>query len=818
MMSGNSDFFNPNPEPFTPDNPGMPGDSPQADETSPGPTTGPGTIDDAIQETLDAIRQDCSASMLEQIICRLCQRLVESRASALITKEALTRLNDHLKALKRATIGKKDWSSYLQIAQANAAVNAPVLADHTEAAVLRTFVRQVVPDAPVPEGSVVPPGWKLMPAGVFRAVQEMDVKIAPAPVVILARLRNDDTQTEYVRLAWFRERRWQQHVCVRSTIAVAHDITTLSDHGLPVTSLTAKALVAYLAAYEESNFRVLPAMQIRTRMGWVDEQLTGFLWGRELIGSGQLAPEHTDPSATVDPFAFPSLSAAPNDESDDAGQTPAEPACGTIYFQGADAGDEQIAAAYHACGTFAGWKAAIEPALACPVVRLNLLASLSAPLLAVLADEGARNYTVDTCGVTSTGKTTVLRIAASIWGSPREDSRASVLTSWSTTRVGAERRAGLVNGLPIIRDDTKLARRPEDVSQVIYDVTEGRSRDRGTVKGLDRTTTFSTVMLISGEARAVSFSGDGGTRARVLTSWCLPFGKADKETAALVTQLNLGMARHYGHAGPAFVRFLLDHRAAWEPWRARYQELRQYYSERAQGDSIAGRLSDAFALIELTGELAAQALEIPQLSESPIAPLWETLTAEAKEGDRAMEALRFVWDYACAHEAEFYGRSDGFGQHDGRPNQPLHGWLGQWSRQHTGRGAWRLIGYIPDRLKEILAKAGFEYDAVVSTWKDRDWLWIAPSDKSGKYCQVTIGQERPRVVAIKREAFQEAGCVHDPEPDERRELREAAVSFISAVQAHGSCHGSPEALAAAIQAIQAWLATLFGPRSEREQA
>jgi uncharacterized protein (DUF927 family) len=32
------------------------------------------------------------------------------------------------------------------------------------------------------------------------------------------------------------------------------------------------------------------------------------------------------------------------------------------------------------------------------------------------------------------------------------------------------------NDLPLILDDTKRARRPEDIAQTIYDVTSGRSR------------------------------------------------------------------------------------------------------------------------------------------------------------------------------------------------------------------------------------------------------------------------------------------------------------------------------------------------------
>src|SRR5262249_47748838 len=163
----------------------------------------------------------------------------------------------------------------------------------------------------------------------------------------------------------------------------------------------------------------------------------------------------------------------------------------------------------------------------------------------------------------------------------------------------------------------------------------GRTRDRGSVKGLDRTTTFTTVLLTSGESRAVGFSEDGGTRARVLTLWGLPFGKADQETARLVHDANVGMLQHYGHAGPRLVRYLLEHRDQWPAWRGWYRKLRTKYLARAGGSSVVGRLADAFAALTVAGILAAKALGIRLLARSPVRELWPVLTSEAADADRA---------------------------------------------------------------------------------------------------------------------------------------------------------------------------------------
>jgi hypothetical protein len=532
------------------------------------------TVDDEIQAALDAIPEGCPPSALDGHVRMLAQILINGKASGVICDTAFGRLNQRLRDLKLSRLCKTSWKTILQEAAATAAVHHPETRLHDEASDLHVRVRAVLPGAPVSGHSVVPSGWQLTRAGVFRADAEMSVQVLPAPLLITARLIDDAQQTESVQLSWYRDGRWQQRVVPRSTIAVARDITKLSDYGVPVNSLNAAEVVAFLSAYEVVNHAVLRRIRVRSQLGWIDRPLSGFLWGRTLLTGARLSPPAETPSSpSIDPFLgdLPSASSEDDASPEDGGagsKGVGESEAVEVYFHGADSGDEQVAAAYHARGDSEEWKRVVAPALSYPAARLAFLASLGAPLLALLADEGARNFTVDLCGESSKGKTTILRLAASVWGFPREDSEASVLTSWSTTLVAAERRAGLLNGLPLLCDETKLAPAPEAVARVIYEVSEGRTRDRGTVKGLDRSTAFSTILLISGESRAASLTGDGGTRARILTHWGKPFGKADAETASLVAHINEGCARHYGHAGPAFVEFLLANRSRWPQWRA----------------------------------------------------------------------------------------------------------------------------------------------------------------------------------------------------------------------------------------------------------
>jgi hypothetical protein len=76
---------------------------------------------------------------------------------------------------------------------------------------------------------------------------------------------------------------------------------------------------------------------------------------------------------------------------------------------------------------------------------------------------------------------------------------------------------------------------------------------------------------------------------------------------------------------------------------------------------------------------------------------------------------------------------------------------------------------LPSRLKAIVEDGGFEYEAVVRTWRDRGWLKVDASDKRKRYHQVRIDGERCWVIAIRREVAEsllgEAGATGASEDD-----------------------------------------------------
>lgn len=515
-----------------------------------------------------------------------------------------------------------------------------------------------------PGGLVVPYPYEVGVMGVWGRREQPDgrtvrFRVLARPLVVLS-LAEEDGGAVWVTLSWWTGRAWAR-ATIPQTTALNHNRLT-DVEGLGVSTVGAKAVVRYVEAFIDINRMRLPVERASVRLGWQEDG--GFLWGRTLLAGG----------ARVKAAAL----------------APPE-------------GMEAVLSGFTARGTFDGWRRAYGPVAQHPRVALAVLAALVPPMLKMVPS--APNFVVDWAGMTSTGKTTALRVAASVWGDPSD--HGGLIQSWASSKVYVERLAGMTSDLPVLLDDTKKAKDKRSIASLVYDITTGRGAGRGTVTGVQTTGTWRTVLLSTGEAPCTSYGHDGGAEARSIVLWGSPLPDGSAE---VVEALKVGIGAHHGHLGPAWVEHLQRPGAGEAVGKVYAEGMASWRKLISSADPKLGRLGEYVSLLRTCAVLAADWLGLPWCDD-----VWhlvrESAERQAGRADQARQALEAAWEWALARRSAFYSGGS-------TRRAPNDGWLGAWDDGET----WEQIGMLRGPVEAHLAELGFDVAGIVEEWGRRGWL------------------------------------------------------------------------------------------------
>ena len=363
-------------------------------------------------------------------------------------------------------------------------------------------VHDIIPEAVkgTPVNLRQPEGWIYSEKGISHIEERKATPtlVCRTPIILTQRLKSMETGEEKIEIAFKRDGEWHKAIYPRSTIFTSRSITALADLGCTITSENAKLVVRFLEALEAENIDIITKADSASTFGWQ----TG---GRFLPGHGDDIVLDIEPSL------------------------------------------RGWAAAYHANGTFEGWKDTMRPHRERDKFRFILAASFAAPLLRILSQ---RIFFVYNWGGSKGGKTAALKAALSAWGDPER-----LMVNFNATQVALERMAGFYNDLPMGIDERQLAgQKQESLEKIVYMIASGTGRARGSKGGgLQALNTWRTVALATGEEPLSTETSQTGVSTRVLEIYGGPFD-VEQEASMMHQQAPLNC----GWAGPEFIRRVLS--------------------------------------------------------------------------------------------------------------------------------------------------------------------------------------------------------------------------------------------------------------------
>ncbi|WP_239450776.1 DUF927 domain-containing protein [Mammaliicoccus sciuri] len=250
-------------------------------------------------------------------------------------------------------------------------------------------------------------------------------------------------------------------------------------------------------------------------------------------------------------------------------------------------GYRQLANAFKTKGNLEDYAEKVfKPIKHSPMVMTFVYASLGSILL---HDFNVDPFVVDMASKTSTGKTTALRIASSLWGTEK------LINEWNTTKVNVERKASIMNSFAVFFDDTRKAPHYQ-LADIVYHFSGGRSKGRGNVQSVDVETTWRNILLSTGETSIVEYGNEkAGVSARVVTLQDKPFND-DVNIRALYE----GIETNYGHLGLAFINQYSKQKTS---YKASFKTYEDIYIDKAGENEVMQRVARYFAVIMVAGEI-----------------------------------------------------------------------------------------------------------------------------------------------------------------------------------------------------------------------
>lgn len=262
-------------------------------------------------------------------------------------------------------------------------------------------------------------------------------------------------------------------------------------------------------------------------------------------------------------------------------------------------------------GTLDEWRNGVTSLCAGnPILITSVSLAFAGPLLELLGTESAGMHLR---GGSSSGKTTAMGAAVSVWGSPK------LMHSWRATANALEGVAATCNSSLLALDELGQVS-GRDAGDAIYTLANGQGKARSTSVGkLQQTAKWRLMLLSTGEISLADKMAEVGKSPMTGQDVRLIDIAADTrlhgvfddlhgavDGASFANSIKSNTAKCYGVAGPAFVEQLISHSSQHATYSEVISKIVSNWKARLDisGDGPAERVLGHFALIAMAGHLA----------------------------------------------------------------------------------------------------------------------------------------------------------------------------------------------------------------------
>ncbi len=410
---------------------------------------------------------------------------------------------------------------------------------------------------------------------IFNNYNPINIFACSHPILPVERLINIDTNIEKVKLAFYKDNKWQYVITEKNTIASKNKILQLANRGIEVNENNAKELITYLSDILNLNINEIPYSESITHLGWVNKE--------------DFAP-YSDK-----------------------------------YKYDGDTSYSNLYDSVNTKGSYEEWINYMKEIRRNSIpLRFMMASSFSSILIKIFK---INPFIVHLWGKSGNGKTVSQMVCASIWGNP---TKGKLLTSLDNTKVALERMLNFFRNLPLIADELQLTKNAFlNYDTLIYILTEGKGKDRGTVdNGLTNVTEWDNVIITSGEEPITGSNSKEGVKNRVFeieeNNMIIENGR---ETVSFIQE-------NYGFAGKEFVEIIKNEGDLFKQYNKIIDNLKDITESKKQINAVG--------VILLADKLVSE--KIFKDDKLKIENIKDYFTKDIDEAERYMELI-IEWFY-----------------------------------------------------------------------------------------------------------------------------------------------------------------------------
>ena len=314
-------------------------------------------------------------------------------------------------------------------------------------------------------------------------------------------------------------------------------------------------------------------------------------------------------------------------------------------------------------------------------------------------------FIVHLWGKSGNGKTVAEMICASIWGKPDNN----FISNLSNTSIANERLCNFYRNMPILLDELQIAKaKYKNFDELIYVLTEGKGKERGTVdNGIREQTLWQTIVVLNGEEPITNDTSKEGVKNRVIEiNEDNTIVEDGNETVKFIQE-------NYGFAGKEFIK-LIDN-------REELQDIQQHFVKKLNEIMGYKKQINAFSIILTADYIVSKKI----FKDEPIS-IDEIKKYIREDTDETERYISLIIDSANANINNFYDSNSSF---------PPSGQIwGKLEKTTDGKGTIIYYDFIPTRLYQILEENNINWNSIKKKMADKGYV---KKSSEGKY-QVAV--------------------------------------------------------------------------------